>query len=195
MKLTRHGTWLALAFAFALAPGAIAQYGVPASTNYAAFGRFIADRNIFNPARYPHSPQPTQRYTPVSRSAPMFSLVGVMSYEKGLFAFFDGNNSDFRKVLSATQSIAGYTIASITPDSVRLESSDKKQTVDMKVGELMRHEDQGWRLSGRGDMSTYTTTSNSASDAPDASGAAPAASSLPANDTLRKLMEQRAKEQ
>ena len=33
------------------------------------------------------------------RNTPTFTLVGTMSYEKGMFAFFDGNQSNLRKVL------------------------------------------------------------------------------------------------
>ena len=65
-----------------------------------------------------------------------------MSYEKGMFAFFDGNNSDLRKVLyqSDSNSIAGYTVAEITLAGVKLQTADKKQTVQI---ENRRHDAAG----------------------------------------------------
>ena len=84
----------------------------------------------------------------------MFTLVGTMSYEKGMFAFFDGNNSDLRKVLyqSDSNGIAGYTVAEITPGAVKLQSADKKQTVEMKIGDTMRQEGSEWLLAGQGEL-------------------------------------------
>ena len=77
-----------------------------------------------------------------------------MSYEKGMFAFFDGNNSDLRKVLyqSDSNSIAGYTVAEITLAGVKLQTADKKQTVQMKIGEMMRQEGSEWQLAGQGEL-------------------------------------------
>jgi hypothetical protein len=99
-------------------PPAFAQSNtVPGPTDYAAFSRFIADRNIFDPNRTPHDAVHEPAYHPrVSRTAPVFTLVGTMSYAKGMFAFFDGNQPDLRKVLytADSNSIAGFTVAGIT---------------------------------------------------------------------------------
>jgi hypothetical protein len=170
--------------------------GVPGPTAYSSFSRFITERNIFNPNRYSHNV--TQNYhAPVSRSAPAFTLVGTMSYEKGMFAFFDGNISDLRKVLyqSDTNGIAGYTVAEITLAGVKLQTADKKQTVEMKIGEMMRQEGKEWQPAGRGELAASTAESaastgeGSSSDA----GSAPASASEP-NDVLKKLIQQREQE-
>jgi len=110
---------------------------VPGPTNYALFSGFISVRNIFNPARYAVRGNTVIRTTTTPRVVRRFSLVGTMSYEKGMFAFFDGNQNNLRKVLyqSDSNSIAGYTVAEITPAGVQLQSADKKQTVKMKIGE------------------------------------------------------------
>src|SRR5271167_4475699 len=139
MKPTQYKKRLVLALALVngLLAGAQSN-GVPGPTAYSSFSRFITERNIFDPNRYSHNY--TRPYQPkVSRSAPAFTLVGTMSYEKGMFAFFDGNNSDLRKVLypSDTNGIAGYTVAEITPAGVKLESAGKKQTVQLKIGDMM----------------------------------------------------------
>ncbi len=57
---------------------------VPGPTDYAAFSGYISVRNIFNPERYaPSQPRPTQTITRTRPVGPAFSLVGIMSYEKG----------------------------------------------------------------------------------------------------------------
>ena len=78
-----------------------------------------------------------------------------MSYEKGMFAFFDGNQSYLRKVLyqSDSNNIAGYTVAEITPAGVQLQSADKKQTVRLKIGDVMRQNGDAWQLT-QGELST-----------------------------------------
>jgi len=194
MKPTQPKKWLALALTLATGAFAGAQTnGVPGPTAYPAFSRFISERNIFDPGRYSHNY--AQPYRPkVLRSAPTFTLVGTMSYEKGMFAFFDGNNSDLRKVLypSDTNSIAGYTAAEITLTGVTLQTADKKQTVQMKIGEMMRQEGNEWQPAGRGELPAGTAESAAPAvegSSPDA-GAAPASASAP-NDILKKLMQQR----
>ncbi|HUB87028.1 MAG TPA: hypothetical protein VMB22_03985 [Verrucomicrobiae bacterium] len=172
---------------------------VPGPTDYSAFSRFIATRNIFDPSRYPRTattrPARYQEFH-VSRSAPSFTLVGTMSYQKGMFAFFDGNQSDLRRVLQSSGSIAGYTVAGITLTNVTLQSADKKQTVQLQVGDSMRQDDNNnWQLAGSGgDASSgfssgagATDTGASAVDSADT----PPASSAEQGDILKKLMQER----
>jgi hypothetical protein len=199
MKLTRNSSWLLLAFALAAGLSAVAQSNsVPGPADYASFSRFVTERNIFDPNRYPHSsPNRPAYHPPVSRSAPAFTLVGTMNYQKGMFAFFDGNNSDLRKVLyqSDSNSIAGYTVAEITLIGVKLQSADKKKTVVMKIGEIMRQVGNEWELAGQGELPA--SLADAASSATEGSGSAsaiiPASAGAP-NDILKKLMEKRAKE-
>jgi hypothetical protein len=190
MKPTQYKKWLVLALALVNGLFAGAQSNnVPGPAAYPAFSRFITERNIFDPSRYSHND--AQPYRPkVLRSAPAFTLVGTMSYEKGMFAFFDGNNSDLRKVLypSDTNGIAGYTVAEITPTGVKLQTADKKQTVQMKIGEMMRQEGSVWQVAGLGELPA-STAEGSISNA----GSAPASASAP-NDVLKKLMQQREQE-
>jgi hypothetical protein len=199
MKPTQYKKWLALALALVSGLSAVAQTnGVPGPAAYSSFSRFVTERNIFDPNRYPRSSSTrSSTYRPrVSRSAPAFTLVGTMSYEKGMFAFFDGNNSDLRKVLyqSDSNSIAGYTVAEITLAGVKLQTADKKQTVQMKIGEMMRQEGSVWQLAGQGELpatteSTVQAVEGSSSDA----GSAPGSAGEP-NDILKKLMQKREQE-
>ena len=179
--------------------------GVPGPTDYSRFSSFITQRNIFDPNRYArtsrtfaHDPY---RPTHQSRSTPAFTLVGTMSYEKGMFAFFDGNNSDLRKVLyqSDTNGIAGYIVTEITLTGVKLESADKKETVTMKIGEGMRQEGSHWLPAGRSEIVAESSSEENATPTAegnpslDASAAAPSPA-IEANDILKKLMQKREQE-
>jgi hypothetical protein len=125
-----------------------------------------------------------------------------MSYEKGMFAFFDGNQFNLRKVLyqSDSNNIAGFTVAEITLAGVKLQTADKKQTVQMKIGETMRQEGNNWQLAGQGGLFAGTSAAESAAPAAaESSSSSPDTSAAPspaleANDVLKKLMQQREKE-
>jgi len=195
--------WLALAFALVNGFFADAQSNTaPGPTDYARFTSFITERNIFDPNRYPHDSRARHTiYTPrrSSPSAPTFTLVGTMSYGKGMFAFFDGNSSDLRKALyqSDSNSIAGFTVTEITLTGVKLQSADKKETVPMKIGEMMRQEGDHWQPVSQGELAAAGGNANAApaadnSSSPDTSSAPSPA--LNGNDILKKLMQQREQE-
>ena len=196
MKTLRTKIILTLALTLAGGSGAWAQTNqVPGAEDYAAFSRFITDRNIFDANRQPHyssgNTRTTTRPRTRSSSAPAFTLVGTMSYGKGLFAFFNGNNSDLKKALPVAESIAGYTVTEISHSRVKLESADKKQKVEMKVGDLMRQENGKWEMAGAGELpsgtnSTETTGATGGENSP----ASPSSSSEP-NEVLKRLMQQR----
>lgn len=179
---------------------------VAAVVDYASFSRVITERNIFDPNRFAHTTRTTTRttYRPRTRSnsAPAFSLVGTMSYEKGMFAFFSGNNADLKKILVLNESIAGYTATEITATLVKLETADKKIVV-MKLGDLMRQESGHWELAGPGEVPTEASAAEPAKPGTE-EGAAPAATEAPANpaaasggaasEILKRLMQKREQE-
>lgn len=198
MKPTPFKSLLVIALVLATGGLAAAQSNnVPGSTAYADFSRFITQRNIFDPNRYPRSSgsRPVTYRPRATRSTPTFSLVGTMSYQKGMFAFFDGNNSDLRQALTVSGGIAGYTVSEITATGVKLESADKKQTVTLKIGDLMRQDGKDWVLAGPGELPAGTTDNGATGTggAEAAASAAPSSASAP-NDILKKLMEKREKE-
>jgi hypothetical protein len=122
---------------------------IPGSTNYSAFAGFISLRNIFDPGRYakrPGAPIPPKQHIGNTPS-PAFAFVGAMAYSKGLFAFFDGNNDKYRKVVQADGTIAGYTVKEISLKRVKLAAGDA--TIDLPVGKQMVYDDSaGWTLGG-----------------------------------------------
>ena len=197
-----------MVLALALANGFFADAqnnNVPGPTAYSQFSGFISQRNIFDPSRYPRTrirdTSASGRRRAVRAGTPAFTLVGTMSYEKGMFAFFDGNNSELRKVLyqSDSNGIAGYTVMEITPNSVKLQAPDKKETVQLKIGEMIRQEGGSWQPVGRAELPAGDSSRESTAPAADNPAASPATDSAPSaaiegNDILKKLMQQREQE-
>jgi len=190
-----------LAFGFAGGSAAFAQSNkVPGPEDYGSFSRFITDRNIFDPNRQPHygsGDRPRVRvHTHIPVSAPSFAFVGAMNYSKGLFAFFSGNSAEYKKILVNQQAIAGYTVSDISLTSVTLDSADKKEHLELKVGDVMRQVDNKWVLTGPGEITGSADTS-SASSSPASSStttsSTPAASG-PTSDILQRLKQLREKE-
>lgn len=164
-----------------------AALGSAASTNgantldYVAF-KTVADRNIFNPNRQPSRPGAPR---PKPKLIETFSLVGIMSYEKGTFAFFDGSSADYRKALKTNDSIAGYQLAAIDGASVKLAL--QTNTLELRVGAQMRREDEGvWLQLSQAEPIPASATSTTAASDPAVSGAE--------SDVLKKLMQRREQE-
>ncbi len=152
--------------------------------DYQSF-KIITDRNIFDPNRSPRSAGRTEPRK--AAQVDSFGLVGTLSYEKGTFAFFDGTGSSYRKALKAGDTIAGYKIAEITADRVKLEADGKQ--VELSVGmQMKKQEDTEWQLAGNAE--------SFAKSAPPAGAAGNAETSSGGgeSDVLRKLMQKREEE-
>ena len=112
--------------------------------------RRVADRNIFDPERQPRirgesRPVPKPKAV-ASADAPEFGLVGVITYPRGTFAFFDGNASEFHKTLQLNAVIAGQTLSTITPQSITLMASNRPPNL-LRVGQRLRQDSEGvWQL-------------------------------------------------
>lgn len=116
----------------------------PAKLDFNAF-RTISDRNIFNPNRYARSSGRTRTESRPASRVESLSLVGLMAYEKGTFAFFDGTKSDYKKVLPGAGDISEFKVMSITPDQVRLAAGTNEFV--LRVGTQVRRDDEGdWYL-------------------------------------------------
>jgi hypothetical protein len=153
--------------------------GVSSALDYAAF-RMVADRNIFDPNRTPRSNNTFTR----PKTVDSFTLVGTMSYEKGIFAFFDGTGSDFKKVLKPEDSIAGYKVVAISPETVKLMLNTN--VLELAVGSQMRRRDDGvWERS---------TEPASYGNAPSSAPQTDAAPSGAESDIIKKMMQRREKE-
>ena len=206
MKLTRIKIILAAALALAGAlPAGAQSNGVPGDTSYSQFSQFIANRNIFNPDRFPRTgrivstPRPP-RNPKRTAGAPQFTFVGAMSYSKGLLGFFDGSSYEYQKVLAVGGSIAGYTVTEVTTSLVKLLGPDKKEVV-LNLGDQIRQEGGAWEVIRQAALPGATTTTETMGGGGSSESAAPAAESAPVpsaavqgNQRLIELMKNRAQE-
>lgn len=109
--------------------------------DYSSFD-IISTRNIFSPNRRTRRPS----YEGPRTRIDSFTLVGTMSYEKGRYAFFDGNNEFHNKALKAADAIAGYRIGEVRQNDITLLASSN-QVIHLSVGMEMRRRDGGpWEL-------------------------------------------------
>jgi len=175
-------------------PNAVAKNGSASAVPFDTF-KIISQRNIFNPNRYagrqggPRNPRQIAR-------APGFVLVGTMIYAKGSFAFFDGTDAQYKKVLKPSDTIADYRVAEIGPSYVKLETNGTQTQLD--VGMQMKELDGKWELAegteslgkssdNPGGVSTSETTNEAGSETSSGGGSS-------ADAILRRLMQQREKE-
>lgn len=123
----------------------------PARLSYDSF-RMISDRNIFNPNRMAgrSGRSVTRSSSQPAARVEALSLVGIMAYEKGTYAFFDGTKTDYRQALQTGATIGEYHVAQVTSDWVQLTRGTN--TYALKVGMQMRREDEGnWFLTETSD--------------------------------------------
>lgn len=167
-------------------------------TSYQDF-KLIRERNIFDPNRT-RRPRPGEA-APERPRAPkieVISLTGTMSYAKGTFAFFDSSVGDFRKTAKAGDQIAGYTVRGIGQHHVALEREG--QSLELKVGQQLRREEAGeWEVTSGVPLTASPASSNRSSGGgsttADGSSATEPTSGEGPSEALKRLLEQRRKEQ
>ena len=182
-----------------------AETNQPAVLDSKALARRVSERNIFDPDRQPRTrgesrpiPKPV---VAVAADAPEMGLVGVMTFPKGTFAFFDGNAAEYRKTLQVQALIAGHTLTAITPQSVTLSESNGPPVL-LKVGQRLRKDAEGvWKLASGGTGEAFTRSSGGVGAG---SGAASSSSSSSATSTtedppgsdeiLKRLLKKREQE-
>ena len=150
--------------------------------------QLISQNNIFDPYRRP------RRTNTVQHTYDYFTLNGTMSYENKSYAFFSGSTSQYSKTVQPSDVIAGYRIAEITNNAVKLAASSNK-VINLMVGMQMRREDRGpWALVSNG-------APPSDSESSDASGLQSTESTSPtpmtpgaSADVMQRLMARRAQE-
>lgn len=174
------------------APSAGAATGAtaPPDAKFDSF-RIILERNIFNPNRVGRT-RPEDEVKPPRDD--VIALVGTMQSEKGVVAFFDSTDPAFRKTLREGESVGGFKVERIAPDSVDLSAGDKP--VSLRVAQELRRPEGGeWKVSTterRSESSTSTLAARGS--ATPAQPAAPPPIPPGASDALRRLMEQRQKQ-
>jgi hypothetical protein len=161
----------------------------PADPKFDTF-RVVLERNIFNPNRAPRSRAVAEEKPP--RVDEIF-LVGTMQSDKGLLAFFDSTDSEFRKNLREGESIAGFKLKRIAADGVELLRDE--QPLALKVAQQLRRPEGGdWSVNAVSSERAETRAASS----PDGirSAAAAAATEIPADasEVLKRLIQQRQKQ-
>lgn len=153
------------------------------------FYKIVSERNIFNPRRSGRSPATTK---PKPVKIDTFTLVGALTYEKGRVALFDGSSSEFRKSLKAGEKIAGFQVAEVALDHVKLMSTNNT-AVNLRIGSQMKRQDEGeWFLNAKSEPYTSAASSNATSSASTESESS--SSGGGESDILKKLMQQREQE-
>jgi hypothetical protein len=159
--------------------------------DYASF-RIVAERNIFN-ANRSGGPVRTIRETRNPGRVDAFRLVGIMEYDKGQFAFFDGTSPDYKKVLECQGTVAGYVLTNLTAESVTLAAEGKK--LELRVGMQVRREDNGeWELASTGDLPAASGGGPGPGGSPALSESSGGDSGGDVSEVLKKLMQQREQE-
>jgi hypothetical protein len=154
----------------------------PVKPEFSAF-KLVTDRNIFDPNRAPHRPPGSQ---PPPKIVNSFALVGVMSYGKGTFAFFDGNSSEYQKAVKVNDTVAGYKVTRIEPNVVSLLAGTNP--VQLRVGMQLRREEGGaWIPSSQSEIYAANST-------PSASAHSDSSSNGADNDILERLRKKREQE-
>ena len=162
----------------------------PTRPQFSSF-RLIAERNIFDPNRFPRRGPATG---PAPKTIESFALVGILSYEKGTFAFFDGSSAAYKKALKVADTIAGYKLTDLTPEAVKLAAGTNQ--VELRVGTYLRREEQGeWTLAKGAETYSASTAATTASTVtPGVAPAGAAATTGAENDVLERLRKKREQE-
>ena len=179
-----------------------AETNQPTVLDSKALARRVSERNIFDPDRQPRTrgesrpiPKPV---VAVAADAPEMGLVGVMTFQKGTFAFFDGNAAEYRKTLQVQALIAGHTVTAITPQSVTLSESNGPPVL-LKVGQRLRKDAEGvWKLAAGGTGEAFTRSSGSVGAGSGAASSSPSTTTSedpPGSDEiLKRLLKKREQE-
>ena len=173
--------------AAATAAPARSDSSVTPSASFDTF-RLVSDRNIFNPNRTGRRDRSTEEKAP---RTDVISLVGTMESDRGLRAFFDGSDSNYRKALHVGDSVDKFKVTQIAPNVVDLERDGKNLSV--RVGQqLRRPEGSDWNLVAE-DVARREAQARAAADAkvdPSAPPPIPAG----ASELEKKMRERRARD-
>ena len=179
-----------------------AETNQPTVLDSKALARRVSERNIFDPDRQPRTrgesrPIP-KTVVAVAADAPEMGLVGVMTFQKGTFAFFDGNAAEYRKTLQLQALIAGHAVTAITPQSVTLSESNGPPVL-LKVGQRLRKDAEGvWKLAAGGSGEAFTRSGGSAGAGTGTASSSPSTTTAedpPGSDEiLKRLLKKREQE-
>ena len=159
--------------------------------------KLIWDRNIFNSERRPIQAASVRvvREPEKREPAESFRLLGVMINGNNTSVFFNGSSSNYSKVLSPGDSIAGFKITTAQTDMILLEGNQKK--IKLSIGSGMTRDPSGvWEIAS-GPIQTLNATGNSntvSGEDRDSVNNGSSESDSGGNDVLKRMMERRRQE-
>lgn len=156
--------------------------------------QLLRERNIFNPNRRGPVREDRERTPEPEPQRESFQLIGALTTPEQQLAFFDGSNSDYRRVINVGELIAGFKVTAITTTSVQLEHDTNQIEVAVGTG-MERVGDNPWETSSAPFRSTPITSENSATnDSTDTSTESTSPSGGEENDILKRMLERRRQE-
>ena len=157
--------------------------------------QIVWTRNIFNPNRRPPPSAASLLKSATVEVTDRISLLGAAIHDGEAVAFFDGNKAEYRKEAKQGDVIAGYRLAAIATDVVKMVSGEEQ--IDLPVGMgLSRKKDGKWEIaSGSRPTIASRSTANSASEPIGVGERADRRTGNDSNnDALRRLRDQRERE-
>lgn len=160
-----------------------APHAVSNSREYSSFS-LILEKNIFDSNRRGRGRASSEETKPAKVET--ITLVGTLVTENGVFAFFDGSSSQFRKVLEPGKTIASFKIAGISGSGATLQGTGSP--IELRVGMQLRREDENDWSVVQGSGPPQISASSSATSSTNDSGADGD------DDIVKRLMRQREQE-
>ena len=158
-----------------------------AAVDFASF-KIVCERNIFNPNRRAASARGRTEVAEKPPKVDSFTLVGTLLDEGQLVAFFTGSDSSYRKAVTVDKTIAGFRLAEVTYQGVKLCLSNR--VVELPVGRRMTRQEEGeWQLAVGSLASVSSEAGEKEKPAEDQSTGDAAVAAM-----IKKLMEKREKE-
>jgi hypothetical protein len=157
----------------------------------------FSERNVFDPnRRAPRRGEERRTFAPPPRSE-NFRLIGALIHDDNAFGFFDGTDSDYRRVAEVGEVFAGFKVVAIDTAGVTLEKDG--DPIEMAVGAGMRRVGEGaWTpADGAGEVGAPLTGDRDAEIESTGDEPAPEATTAAedeASDVLRRMLERRRQE-
>ena len=161
--------------------------------------RVVWESNIFDPNRRPIAAASVKPATADATPTESFSLLGALIQPEGAYAFFNGTRSEYTKVVSLGETIAGYRVVEIATNRVVLEKEGNR--LEFPVGwTYSRQNTSEWTLAAASRSSLREDSGRRSDDSPRSGSDSGRASDRGRRDrssnedTLQRLRNQRERE-
>lgn len=155
----------------------------------------LRERNIFDPNRRAAVRGEERREVNAPAPVHSFRLMGALIHGDKAFGFFDGSNSDYRRVVTTGDIIAGFRVAEIDTSAVKLERDGEE--LELEVGHGMSRLGEGeWAPTAADQITDFQEDPRPGGLEPERSVApSPGGTQEDDNDVLRRMRERRRQEE